>query len=90
MSVMAMQPKLTQLYDLIDKVSNYPLSTGHLIKLAKDVGAPKEVINFYKSFGQNQIFENEEDLTRRSEQVDMLRQESKDMPDEIQVATEEY
>jgi hypothetical protein len=74
---------MNQLYNLIDRVPRYPLSVQRLLKIAHDIGAPKEVVNFYKSFGNDQVFENQEDLAGRTEQVEIMRRDESDMPSEV-------
>lgn len=78
---LATQPSMNQLYYLIDRVPRYPLSVQKLLQIARDIGAPKEVVNFYQSFG-NQVFKNQDDLAVRSEQVEMMRRDEATMPHE--------
>lgn len=82
------QPSLGQLDALIAKVSSYPLSIQRLLKIADEIGAPKEVVNFYKIFPDDQVFDNEADLAGRSEQIQIMRRE--EMPKEQEVAPEEF
>jgi len=84
------QPSLTQLNSLIKSVQSYPISVSGLLDLARASKQPKEVLDFYKSFRQDQVFEDPDDLQSRSEQVEMMRQEEKDMPRELETAPEEY
>jgi hypothetical protein len=84
------QPSLTQLNSLIKRVQSYPISVSGLLDLARASKQPKEVLDFYKSFRQDQVFEDPDDLQSRSEQVEMMRQEEKDMPRELETAPEEY
>ena len=88
MIVLAAQPSLNQLYGLIDKVPRYPLSIQRLLSLAKEIGAPKEVVSFYKVFADDQVFDSEDDLAGRTEQIQIML--SEDLPTETQVAPEEY
>jgi hypothetical protein len=89
MNSLAIQPKLIDLYRFIDKVNRYPVSVGQLLNLARQQRAPKAVIDFYKSFDQDQVFRDEDELTGRSEQVDIMRQEEADMPREDLLVPEE-
>lgn len=82
------QPSLNQLYGLIDKVPRYPLSIQRLLSLARELGAPKEVVSFYKVFADDQVFDSEDDLAGRTEQIQIML--SDDMPRETQVVPEEY
>jgi hypothetical protein len=84
------QPSLTQLNRLIEKVPSYPISVPDLLHLAKASKQPKEVLDFYKTFNRDQVFESPDDLQGRSEQVEVMRQEEKEMPKEWEVAPEEY
>ena len=83
------QPSLIQLNKLIRKVPSYPISISELLHLAKADKQPKEVVDFYKTFRHDQIFESPDDLQSRSEQVDLMRQEGKDMPKEWVVPEED-
>lgn len=84
------QPSLAQLYGLIKQVPAYPISVSGLLDLAKASKQPKEVLDFYKTFRPDQVFSDPDDLQGRSEQVEMMRQEEKDMPRELETAPEEY
>lgn len=84
------QPTISQLNNLIKKIPKYPISVGRLIELARDTKEPKEVQSFYESFARDLEFDGPEDLKDRSEQVELMRQEEKEMPPEQQVAPEEY
>lgn len=88
MITLAVQPSLGELYGLIHKVPKYPMSVKRLLKLASEVGASKEVVNFYKIFAKDQVFEDEEDLAGRTEQIEIMRRE--EMPEEELVAAEDY
>jgi hypothetical protein len=86
---MQAQPSLTQLNRLIKMVPAYPISVEGLLHLAKTSRQPKEVLDFYKTFRRDQVFEDPDDLQNRSEQVDVMRQERNEMPKEWEVAPEE-
>jgi hypothetical protein len=88
MIILASQPTLGQLNDFIGKISAYPLSIQRLLKLANDIGEPTEVINFYQIFPRDQVFDNQDDLAGRSEQIQIMHQE--EMPKEHELATEEF
>jgi hypothetical protein len=90
MYVVATQPSLDQIYGFISKVRNYPISAGQLLKFARDVRASEEIVKFYERFAKDQVFGDEEDLTSRSEQVDILREEAPAMPQEEENSPEEY
>lgn len=87
MSTLAAQPNLPELYSLINKVQKYPLSVQRLLKLAAETGASKEVMNFYRAFAKDQVFDSEEDLAGRTEQIEIMNRE--EMPREELVATED-
>jgi hypothetical protein len=90
MTTIAIQPSLNQLYSFVSKIRTYPISVRQLLKLAAEKGEPKTVVEFYRTFPEDQVFEDEEDLAGRSEQIGIMRQDEKDMPKEEQVATEEF
>jgi hypothetical protein len=87
MITLTAQPSLNELYGLINKVPRYPLSIQRLLRLAKEVGAPKEVVSFYKVFADDQVFDNEDDLAGRTEQIQIML--SEDLPTEVQLIPEE-
>lgn len=89
LNVLAIRPPLTDLYRLIDKVPKYPVSNRQLISLAAKTRAPKEVADFYRTF-TDRVYKNRDELVSVSEQVDMLRQEEAEMPQEIESGPEEY
>lgn len=82
------QPKLADLHDLIKKIKDYPVSASEVADTAKREHADKNVIDFYRAFPDDAVFVSREDLTARSEQVEMLNQES-GQPPEIFTAPEE-
>jgi len=90
LNALAIRPALTDLYKLIDKVPNYPVSSRELVKLATKYRAPKEVVDFYRSFDDNRKYASKDELAAVSEQVDLMRQEEADMPAEIERGPEEY
>jgi len=78
------------LNSFIARVSSFPLSARQLVEYAASVRAPKEVIEFYKKFTPDRIFEDKEDLSASTEQVDILRREEPGMPREEERSPEEY
>jgi hypothetical protein len=87
--ILSAKPNLVELYNLIEKVPRFPVSNQQLLNLAARRRAPKEVVDFYRSFG-NQTYKNKDDLTARTEQVDLMRQEESKMPKEEEVAAEDF
>jgi hypothetical protein len=90
LNVLAIKPPLNDLYKLIDKVPKYPLSNRQLVNFASKVRAPKEVVDFYRTFNDSRIYKNRDDLATISEQVDLMRQEEAEMPREIERGPEDY
>jgi hypothetical protein len=80
MLMAATQPSLDQIYGFISNVRKYPVSVIQLLKLARDVKAPRGVIEFYDRFSKDQVFGNQEELMSRSEQVGIMREEEAEMP----------
>lgn len=80
MDTLVSRPALGEIYDFINKVDVYPVSVNQLINLARRVRAPKPIIDFYGSFGRHQVFKDEDELLSRSEQVEIMRQDERDMP----------
>ncbi|HVS78687.1 MAG TPA: hypothetical protein VHD84_00125 [Candidatus Saccharimonadales bacterium] len=89
MAVLAVKPSLNDLYTFIDRVEDYPISAGRVAELAHRAEGPKSVADFYRSFDPDTIFTNKEDLTTRSEQVDIIRHEEMEMPAELDSIPEE-
>jgi hypothetical protein len=90
MNTLAARPALDELYGFISKIDTYPVSVEQLVDRAKKVRASKPIVDFYKSFGGRQIFDDREDLLSRSEQVDIMRHEERDMPrDDLNVPEED-
>ena len=83
-------PRLDELYGFIDRVKEYPMPVDRLVNIARRSGAPSDIVGFYKSFDPAVVFANKEELVSRSEQVDIMREESADMPQEQERSPEEY
>lgn len=88
-SALAIRPPLNELYKLIDNVPKFPVSNRQLVTFASKNKAPKEVVDFYKTFN-DRVYKNRDELASVSEQVDMMRQEEADMPREIELSPEDY
>lgn len=69
-------PLLTDLHALINKVPSYPISAKSLVNLAEKKSAPKTVVNFYSAFPEDQVFEDEEDLETRTENLEILHHQT--------------
>lgn len=82
LNVLAIRPPLADLYKLIDKVPKYPLSNQQLVDFATKVKAPKQVVDFYRTFNDSRVYKNRDELAGVSEQVDLMRQEEVGMPPE--------
>jgi len=86
----AAQPTLSELNGFTAKVRVFPISAGQLTNFARETGASPRIVNFYKKFAPARVFENRDDLAASSEQVDILQTEEPQMPQEEQVAAEDY
>lgn len=82
MITLAARPPMAELYKLIDRVRQYPVSVEKLLRQAGSADVPSEVADFYGSFGDDQVFDNKEELIARTEQVALMRHEDADMPAE--------
>lgn len=69
------QPSLSDIEALVTQVPLFPYSVKQLIDLAREEHFPEEVINFYKKFPKDEVFDDAEDLMIRTEQVQMMRHE---------------
>ena len=70
---------------LAKAVPKYPISIKSLIGLASRRKLSPEVINFYRAFPDSAVFDNEDDMITRTEQVGLLMTEEKSQPAEDQV-----
>lgn len=70
------QPALTDLHNLITKVPKYPISVKQLIELAVQQHSAKPVVDFYKTFPEDEIFSDKDDLLARTEHIEMLHHET--------------
>jgi hypothetical protein len=73
-------PTLSELQRLIDKVPRYPLSISQLLKIAKEKGASSQVRHFYQKFANDRVFTSRKDLLNITEQVEIMRSSRRDMP----------
>ncbi|MBA3757375.1 hypothetical protein H0X09_00695 [Candidatus Saccharibacteria bacterium] len=83
------QPRLTDLFALIDKVPGYPVSSEELVELAIEEGSDFTVEEFYRSFPSGQDFKTIDELQARSEQVALMNQDEPNQPYENWLAPEE-
>lgn len=90
MSIYVISPPLEDIYNFISKVPKYPISVSKLIDLARETKTPKEVLDFYRTFNRNLVFQDEDHLIGNSEQVDIMREEGMYMPKEEERSPEEY
>ena len=86
----ASNPQLMALNRFIAKVDKYPVTVNELLRFARDVNAPKPIIDFYERFAPWLTFFDRDDLSSRSEQVDILREEVPAMPREEENSPEDY
>lgn len=70
------EPTLTDLHRLINQVNSYPVAVNQLVNLALSKHASKPVIDFYKSFPEDEIFADKDDLLATTDNVEMLRHQS--------------
>ena len=87
---LTVQPSLKSLDSFIAKVQSFPISARQLLDYAAKSRAPREVVDFYKTFAPDRIFEDKDDLECSSEQVDLMRKEGSGMPLEEERSPEEY
>ncbi|OVE78973.1 hypothetical protein BVY00_01575 [bacterium G20] len=83
------QPTLTDLEALAAKVPTFPFSVKQLINLAREEHFPEEVINFYKAFPKDEVFEDIEDLIARTEQVEIMQHDETGQPENFLDAFDE-
>jgi hypothetical protein len=77
--------KQNDLEHLLSAVPRYPISVKNLVSIASHKKMPSEVINFYSAFPDSIVFDDEDDMLARTEQVSLLRHEEEDQPSEDQV-----
>lgn len=85
--MMSSNPELNDLLKFIKKVPRYPISAGEVTQYAKEKGAHDDVINFYRSFPDHEIFSDKEDLVVRSESIEIMQRD--EQPREFYRAPEE-
>lgn len=73
------QPTLTDLHSLISKVPAFPINTHDLVELASKYRFPKTVIDFYKAFKPDQVFQDRDDLATKTESLEILHHETAPM-----------
>ena len=90
MSAITSNSHLRSLDNFISGVDRYPVTVSELLQMARDLNAPKSIIDFYARFAPWLTFFDQEELSSRSEQVDILREEVPAMPKEEENSPEEY
>jgi hypothetical protein len=80
-------PSLSQLNALIARVPSYPITAGQLADLAVKEHAPQSVVDFYKSFHEDEAFSSQEDLLTRSEHIEIMNRA--EQPVEVLLSAEE-
>jgi len=88
--VLTARPALSELYEFIAKVKGYPISIESLVDTARRLNASDEVLKFYAGFRPRLTFRDKDELLGCSEQVEIMRTERPDMPQEIERSPEEY
>jgi len=79
------QFRTNDLKHLVSAVPRYPISVKNLISIASRKKLSPDVINFYRAFPDSAVFDNEDDMIARTEQVNMLQVEEETQPSEDQV-----
>lgn len=69
-------PLLTDLHTLINKVPSYPISVKQVVGLAQKKSTPKNVVDFYKAFPEDEVFEDKDDLLTRTENLEILHHQT--------------
>jgi hypothetical protein len=57
-------------------VPRFPITVKHLVELARRKNAADAAVDFYRSFPDDGIFEDKDDLLARTESVEILRHQS--------------
>ena len=81
------QPSITDLYTLINKVPKFPISVKKLTDIAKKEKTPKAVVDFYRAFPEDGVFDDKDDLISRTESIEILHHQT--APQEEMHAPEE-
>lgn len=58
------------LYQVLNEVEDWPVTTNELVTKAQDVGAPAQVMNFFESIPKDTVFDSEGELLSMAEQID--------------------
>lgn len=80
MSVLYSPPALSDIEALVARVPSFPFSVKQLLGLAREEHFPEEVINFYKIFPKDEVFEDADDLVTRTEQIELMQHEEASQP----------
>lgn len=83
------QPAIADIEALVTRIPRFPFSVRQLIRLAREHHFTEEVINFFKIFPSDEVFEDADDLITRVEQVEMMREEEAHQPQDSWLVPEE-
>lgn len=82
-------PSLADIEALVAKVPHFPFSIRELIELAEEEHFPEDVIDFYKTFPDDEVFEDADDLLTRTEQIEIMQHEEAKQPYDLGQVPEE-
>lgn len=89
MVVVSELPSVKELDNFAESVESFPVHAKELADLAVAEGFNRRVIDFYRSFPQDQLFTDKDDLVGRSEQVQMMSVEEEDQPWEVTLSPQD-
>ncbi|HSX48526.1 MAG TPA: DUF2795 domain-containing protein [Candidatus Nanoarchaeia archaeon] len=58
------------LYQVLNEVEDWPVTTNELVTKAQDIGAPGPVMEFFESIPRDTVFDSEGELLSMAEQID--------------------
>ena len=71
------QPTLADIEALVKRVPHFPYSVKQLLDLAHEEHFPESVIRFYKTFPNDEVFEDAEDLVVQNSSSGRCRSSSR-------------
>lgn len=76
-------PKADNLSRLAESAGPFPITAGNLAQKAKSMKFNKSMQDFLRQFPDDEVFESRADFVLRSEELEMLFREERDMPNEV-------
>lgn len=76
-------PRIDNILWLAKLARPFPTTAGEILTIAKKWNFSQSTIDFLKSFPKDEEFKNIEDFTTRSEELELMIREEREMPKEV-------